>query len=523
MQTMTPNGLVLPRFGTSRNYLRPTYGHEVGEVARRLGKPLMPWQQYAADVALEYDPATGDLWYEEVDITVPRQSGKTTLILALFIWRCVYAAQRLGPQTCTYLAQSGKMARRKLEREFIPIMRRSKGLREVPHSRARPVKPTDFKPSMNNGSEHVLFGTDSYLQIEAPTGTGSHGDVLDMPVIDEAFAHLGDLVEQAVDAASVTRRSPQLYVISTAGNEKSPYLWRKVLAGRAAVEQGHESRVCYLEWSLPEDVDFDDEDAWFRYLPALGHTITLQRLRAKLEKALRNPDSVDEEGDDPGLAGFRRGYLNQWVKVPQLGSSARPTEFSADRWSLLGRAPAATARPSAIGVGVGHGGASAAIVVASRTLDGVTQLEVLESASGTWWLERRLMDLAGSSSKPARVGWNHGGPARPLAPELLRGARAIEADRFAGREWSAACEAFKRAVDDGRVCHLNDPIFDTAMLTVERREVGAGFEWDLVGATADVAPVEAATAALRSLEMALSGPPAKSKTMRTRASINAGI
>ena len=204
---MTRTGLVLPRFGTSRNFDRPTYGHEVAEVAKRLGKPLMPWQRHAVDVALEYDPLTGELWYEEVDITVPRQSGKTTLILALFIWRCIYMAQRLNePQTCTYLAQTGKHARRKLEREFIPTLRRSRGLREVPHSRSRPVKPTDWKPSMNNGSEHILFGTGSYLQIEAPTGTGSHGDVLDMPVIDEAFSHLGDLVDQAVDAASVTRR-----------------------------------------------------------------------------------------------------------------------------------------------------------------------------------------------------------------------------------------------------------------------------------------------------------------------------
>ncbi len=517
MQTMTPTGLVLPRFGTSRNYGRPTYGHEVGEVARRLGKPLMPWQQYAVDVALEYDPTTGDLWYEEVDITVPRQSGKTTLILALFVWRCVYMAQRIGPQTCTYLAQSGKMARRKLEREFIPIMRRSKGLREVPHSRARPVKATDFKPSMNNGSEHILFGTDSYLQIEAPTETGSHGDVLDMPVIDEAFSHQGDLVEQAVDAASVTRRSPQLYVVSTAGNDKSPYLYRKVLAGRAAADVGDpDSRVCYLEWSLPEDTAYDDEEAWLAYLPALGHTITLERLRAKLEKALRNPDSVDEDGDDPGLAGFRRGYLNQWVKVPQLSTESRPAVFTVDKWESLGRPPTQTSGVTAVGVGVGHNGATASIVTATRTPDGSTQFEVLESASGTWWLERRLMDLASSSSRPSRVGWNHGGPARPLAPELLRGARGIDADRLSGREWTAACEAFRRLIDDGRARHLNDPIFNAAILSVDTREVGAGFEWDLPGATADIAPVEAATAALRSLETALGAPPARSKTLGTR-------
>ena len=132
------------------------------------------------------------------------------------------------------------------------------------------------------------------------------------------------------------------------------------------------------------------------------------------------------------------------------------------------------------------------------------------------------MDLAASSSRPARVAWNNGGPARPLAPELLRGARGVDADRLSGREWSAACEAFQRAVVDGRVRHLNDPLFDTAVLAVEAREVGAGFEWDLVGAVADVTPVEAATAALRALEASLSAP-TKSKTMWTRSSARASL
>jgi hypothetical protein len=40
------------------------------------GTPLMPWQRYVADVALEIDPETGLLAYRGVDVTVPRQSGR---------------------------------------------------------------------------------------------------------------------------------------------------------------------------------------------------------------------------------------------------------------------------------------------------------------------------------------------------------------------------------------------------------------------------------------------------------------
>jgi phage terminase large subunit-like protein len=464
----------------------------------------MPWQQHVADVALEIDPATGQLFYEEVVITVPRQSGKTTLLLALMTWRCLLMARRLDlPQTVTYLAQSGKMARRKLEREFIPVLRKAKGFTEVPHSRARPTKPTEFKPSMNNGSEHILFGTGSYLQIEAPTGTGSHGDVLDMPVIDEAFAREDDLVEQAVDAATVTRTSPQTFIISTAGNERSSFLWRKVLGGRSASTKGHETKTAFFDWSVPDDEPYDDPEVWCRYLPALGHTITVERLQARLDKALRNPDEVDEEGYEPGLAGFRRGYLNQWVKTPQLGVEQVQTEIDPAVWmgpEILDR-NSQIIGPVVLGVGVGLDGVSAAMVIAGRRVDGLVHLETFERAQGVWWLERRLRDWV-EQQQPVVVAWDHGGPTRAVSPDIQR-ACAIgntKAVPMTGREWSGACEAFGHAVKERRVRHMGDVLLRDAINGAFRREVGSGWVWDLRSARSDITPLLAATAALRALE-----------------------
>src|SRR5690606_16938451 len=125
-----------------------------------------------------------------------------------------------------------------------------------------------------------------------------------------------------VDAATVTRRSPQSWIVSTAGNEKSVYLARKVLAGRKSIDDPN-SRTCYLEWSVPEDEAWDDPDVWSKYLPALGHTITVARLLARLDKAKRNPDEVEEDGFEPGVAGFKRGYLNIWPKWPSFGEEAK--------------------------------------------------------------------------------------------------------------------------------------------------------------------------------------------------------
>lgn len=500
--TSTP-ALVLPRFGTPRNLNRPTYGPEVGEIARRLGKPLMPWQQYAVDVALEYDPETGELYYEEVDLTVPRQSGKTTLILALMVWRCITMARRLAvPQTVTYLAQSGKMARKKLEREFTPILRKSKSLHEVAHNRARPIKPNEFKPSMNNGSEHILFGTGSYLQIESPTDKGSHGDVLDMPVIDEAFAREGDLVEQAVDTASVTRRSPQLYVVSTAGNGRSFYLWRKVRAGRHAVETGDDSRVCYLEWSLPEDAAYGDEALWAEYLPALGHTITLARLRVKLDKALRN--EIDEGADDeePGLDGFRRGYLNQWVEIPDDSVQRTPVKLPADKWLASGIKRKISVAPGEVTIAfdVDRDGQWSTIAIGAHSLIS-PYVEVIEHRQQAGWLPLRLLELV-QTWNPLAVGCNGTGPAgSQVGPVLAAFAGAgIDANLLVQLDanlYKQACGGFYTDVIEGR---LQRPLsgqgpLDVAAADAAERPLGDAWAWDRRNATVPISPLVAATIA----------------------------
>ena len=58
----------------------PTRGGQQAKLARLLGLPLMPHQRQILDVAGEIMPS-GLPAYRTVVVTVPRQSGKTTLVL----------------------------------------------------------------------------------------------------------------------------------------------------------------------------------------------------------------------------------------------------------------------------------------------------------------------------------------------------------------------------------------------------------------------------------------------------------
>jgi hypothetical protein len=114
-----------PLYATPRDPTRKTLGGAVARVAKQLGTPLMPWQRHVADVAMEIDPHTGLLAYGEVDLTTPRQSGKTTLELGVLVHRCrTWAASR-----ALYSAQSRLHAHKKgsTARSVGPIQR----LREI--------------------------------------------------------------------------------------------------------------------------------------------------------------------------------------------------------------------------------------------------------------------------------------------------------------------------------------------------------------------------------------------------------
>ena len=104
-----------PRYGTPRREDRPTRGGDVARFAQAVGTDLMPWQRHVADVALEVEPSTGRLRYRRVVLTVPRQSGKTTLMLATFLHRSLGMG---SAQISAYAAQNGLDARVRLQREW---------------------------------------------------------------------------------------------------------------------------------------------------------------------------------------------------------------------------------------------------------------------------------------------------------------------------------------------------------------------------------------------------------------------
>lgn len=428
-----------------------------------LGRTLMPWQRQVVDVALEIDPETKLPAYRTVVLTVPRQSGKSTLILSAFLDRCLNEFWG-GRQRCIYAAQTRNDARSKWQEDYVADMDASKRLLGK------------YKVDYSNGREALRFTNGSQIGITASTEKAAHGKTLDLPVIDEAFALVDDRLDQAFVPAMSTRKNAQQWVVSTAGTEDSLYLKAKVDKGRELVEKGTASGLAYFEWSAPADADPDDEDEWALCMPALGHTIDLNIVRAA-RQAL-------------GLAEFQRAYLNQWVD-----RNAGERVITLEDWNKACDPASALARDgrAVIAVDVSRDRESAAVSVGALRSDGRIHVQVMHHEDGTSWVAGAVAALREQLGTRTPVVLDGAGPATTLLPDLK--VAGIEPTVTQARDMTQACGAFYDDVINDRVRHTDQPPLNAALSAARKRELLDTWAWGRKQSGADIAPLVSCTLA----------------------------
>ena len=454
-----------------------------------MGAPLMWWQRLVADVALERDPSTGLLIYRKVVLTVPRQSGKTTLDLGVMVHRGTTGGDKGRPfperQRIVYTAQKRLSARKKWEDEHIPTIQRS------------PLASLMLPPRKQIGQEAIRWQNGSLHGLDAPTENAVHGEVLDLGVIDEAFSQKDARVEQGMKPAQLTRMSPQIWVPSTAGKSKkdSPYLWGEIEAGRAMVDAGIRTGVAYFEWSAPIEADPASHETWYDCMPALKRWPGDHERTIPIEAIQADYDSWIAKGE---LNEFRRAYLNQWMDEAASDWQVIPKGI----WSVL--ADPSPPRPPkfAFAADVTPDRSFAAIGVAGRRPDGLMQIELDKHDRGTSWVIPRLKELA-DKWKPCATVIAPFGPAAWLAD--FAEAAGLEVWKPAMREYAAACGAFydgtganPEAKNPAWLRYRPHSSLDAAVAGALRRNYGTdgAWLWNRQTLSADISPLVAVTLAL---------------------------
>lgn len=413
-------------YATPRDPNRATIGPRIAAIAAALDKPGMPWQREVWDVAGEIDDA-GNLMYEIVLVTVPRQSGKTTMYGPVQLERAI----TLPSCKTFFTAQTGKDARSRFG-DLKQLVENS------------PLMQLGPKFRLSAGDEAIVWPNGSRNKIFAPVVSALHGETPPLVGLDEIWEYdelLGDaLLEGAIIPAQVTlvgRR--QVWLISTAGTAESVFLRKWVERGRQSVrEPGSHPKLAYFEASLPAGADPYDPVAIARFHPAIRRPdgTGTQELAALMELARST-----------SRATWLRAFCNVWTEA------ADPL-ITAEEWDELAE-PQLSARwgDVAISWDVAPDNAMGAVLATWRDDAGRACTRVVHAAPGTQWMVELLVELYGR--RPAAFGADNGGPTRRITDEVRRRIADRYGDESAvtvlgGVEFGVASDTWITAVRDER-------------------------------------------------------------------------
>lgn len=461
------------KYATPRNPEWETEGHEIARVARLMGFKLQPWQQQVVDVATEYKIDTFGrriYHYEKVLVTVPRQSGKTTLMGPVRVHR---ALTRPGiTMFCT--AQTGQDAGKRVK-DMLDILTTS------------PASPL-FKPRYANGSEgFTCVGNGSTLTRFSPSPSALHGETPYLVDFDEIWKYtelLGDAMLGGADPGMITLDGQgQIYMVSTMGTLSSTFMNKWIEKGRA----GTDPDLAYFEWSMPAGADPDDPATWWQFHPALGNTITERSLAKRIY------------ADGVSKAERLRAYMN-------ILTDAEEPIIYADVWEELARdVPAPEWDKIAVAFEVAPGNSCSAVAAAWRDPQGVPVVRILHQAPGVSWLPGYLRDLK-ERFNPGMIGADGAGPVDRIADALTRDDEELpEAERLNlrrlkfGEYAQASMTLISEARDERQLAHDGSKVLAAAVASAAVR-VSNGVE--RIDRDKSLAPVPSLIAAAIALWLA---------------------
>jgi len=458
-----------PRVGTLRSPDRPdTFGDDVAAWHLLINSAyFMPWQCHVCDVAGEFDPATGLRWYDTVLVKVPRQNGKTNLLEA----HMLAAARRrdeLGNmirRVVVYTAQDRAHASVRIIKELEQVKLQSNEL-----MRGR------YQVRRSNGSEWIEFpDTWSRIAVEASNATAAHGLTVDDAVLDEAFAHRDLTLINAIQPTMITRADPQMWIVSTPGEGDDGLMLHYEELAAIAVNDP-DSRLAVFDWSATEDDDREDPDVWRRVMPALGHTITEDRVRSLLRTT--------------PPAEFDRAYL-----------ARRPTASTVAALDLAAwrecRNLATTITPAggiAVAVEVDPDRTFGVIAVACKMPEDRVGV-IIDRQPGTRWLSSAVRNLVNRHGVTVVDVWADrrsglGGVIDELA------ARGVAVHEVTAGDVASAAGTLFDTVGALELVHDDQPELNSAVIGSRRRPLGDAWTFSKLESVGDVAPAAAVALAV---------------------------
>jgi len=437
--------------------------------ARSLGRPLLPWQEFAIVHGGELLP-DGRPRFRIVLVIVARQNGKTEIPVVLAPYWMLMDEYPLTLGTSTkleYAKDTWDKTRHLLRRSSLVSLM---------------GKPRWYVRG-NNLTDMWTADEAAHYRIAAANEEGGRSLTIDRAVADELRQHHDYSAWNAIDPAASHEWS-QIWALSNAGDDKSVVLndlrqaaldyikWvKRVGAENAAglIEAGqcpHDWRLGLMEWSAPEDADPEDVDALLQANPRVGYGRNLDDLLLEARRA-------KAKGGD-ALAGFKTEKM--CIRVPKL---APAIDLNAWRAGKQPDTMISVRHRVVLCVDVSLDGKHATAVAAATLPDGRIRVEAVAAWESAFAMQVGLPDLV-DKVKPRAVGWFPNGPAAAVAAALADRNKIGEARRpwpprsvtveAISQEMAAVCMGLAKDVSAGQILHSGDPLLDDQVAGAEKHE-----------------------------------------------------
>lgn len=450
-------------------------GFEVCDFAERVLKtPMLPWQRWFLIHALELN-VDGSFRFKTVLLLVARQNGKTHLARVLLLWRLFVDGPKRNDRPPRIMGAAQTLS--DAEDTWDEVL-------ELAESRPA-LKKRMLRPERRNGKRTIRLKSGARYVVRPLKREAGRGQTIDLLFLDELREHRSWEAWDAMSSTTLVPSRSQIVAVSNAGDARSVVL-RDLRDGCLRALGGDDTsgeRVGLFEWSAPEGCDLNDREAWAQANPALGFTLTVDDLAAKLQEKRSN------------TAGFRTENLCQWVTVLE------PGYFPDGAWSAALDAesrPAGGSRLS-LALDVSWNRSRSHLVLAGPREDGRWHVEVVASRPGTEWVVPWLVERMPVDGEPP--GWwdgrlvvqARGAPASALKDALSEA--GVEVVEWGGPELSAGTGRFYDALVQGRIRHLSQPILAASIRGAKAKAAGDASWIDRKNSVGDAAAAIAAVAA----------------------------
>jgi phage terminase large subunit-like protein len=433
--------------------VRSNSWEDVSDLAKAYGLFLDPWQETVLQGAMG-ERSDGQWATPRVGVSVSRQNGKGAIIEA----RELAGLLLFNEKTIVHSAHNQATARIGFDRiaqYFQNYDDLSKRVRQVGTATNR---------------EYIQLKSGAILRFLARSKGSGRGFSADCLIMDEAQI-LADTAWAAILPTVSAMSNPQIWLF---GTPPTPLDNGEVFARfRAGGLERKDSRLCWVEWSCPADVDPDDPAAWAQANPALG--IRLQR-----ETILDERNAMDH-------ATFARERLGVW------GEASSQRVIGADSWAACADPTSILPATLSIGVDVNPERTRATVAAVGRRADGAFHVELGATREGVAWIVPWIEERVARNDVRAVVVDAYS-PAASIIDDLRQ--RKIAVTAIPVGEVTRAAGSFYDAVHERTLRHVDDPTLNYAVGAGRRRRVGDAWAWSRANTSADITPLVASTFAL---------------------------